>query len=198
MSTTNIDRGRRTRLPLAILALALLGSALAQDLTIDLGTAMDRRNRPVLAADVHQGDGKPVTSRAVSFYLIPDFFPNAGERLNGGHRVLLGTAKTNIAGHAETLYTAPYTGTVTIVAEVAGASGAPGGSGQAEVDLVREHALAPPWSPSPLAAVVGPFQSGVLIAVLALWVVLLGLLALTVGRVMALGRGAPRDRPGAP
>lgn len=203
MRTTGHPRTARLARALAVLGVALLAAlGVAQELVISVGAGVDKRDRPVLTADVHAADGTPVTSRSVSFYLIPAFFPNGGARVNGAHPVLLTTTKTNVAGHAEKIYTPPYSGAVMIEAKVEGANGSPGGSARAQLDVVRPDPPDPPSSTWPLASVVGPFQSGVLIAVLALWALMLGLLAFTTVRIAQLGRrGGPQtasETPPAP
>ena len=171
----------------ALAAVLMLSGALAEELQVSLELGTDRRGRTTVTAEVTDAEGNGVSRREVELYLIPDFFPNAGKTLHGGHPVLLGSDTTNVAGQAEIRYSAPYTGTSTFEARVTGADGEIS-TGQLEAEIVREADPAPEPAEIPLAEVRRPLERTILAVVIAVWLFLFGLTFTTGRRIYRLGK----------
>lgn len=172
-----------------LVALALVGSAAAQSLTLELG--VDRRDRPVLTSKVTNADGSPVTRAEVAFFLLPDFFPNEGSRINGLHPVPFGTDTTDATGTAERRIDPPYSGEVDIEARLLDAEGDAVASTRATFELVREGSPQPAPIEPPLAGVRRPIEITILAAVAAVWILLIAVFAGTLVSIRRLGRDPP-------
>lgn len=173
----------------AALALALLlAGAPAQDAVVTLELSSDRRGLPALTATVTDAAGTPLSRREVDFYFIPDFFPNAGQRLNGNHPVFLGSRTTNVVGQAQLPYAPPYSGRVDFEAAVAAGEGLGAGSGRLAADIVREDDPAPEAHEIPLLEIRRPLEQVILGIVIGVWLILLVLTGSTLLTIYRRGK----------
>lgn len=163
-------------------------------LLIDIEIGTGRTGRPEVVAFVQDPSGAPVTRRSVDFFLIPDFFPNAGKRLHGGHPVYLGTGTTDTVGRAAAMFTPPFTGTALIEAHVTTSAGATEAVGRADLDIVREVSPIPTSIVQPLDQIRQPLGFGVLGLVVIVWLFLGTLAIVTVRRIARLGRSPETQR----
>lgn len=159
---------------------------------IEIGTG--RTGLPEVVAFVHDESGAVVTRADVAFYLIPDFFPNAGKRNHGSHPVYLGTGTTDTVGRAATMFTPPFTGTAVLEAHVVTSDGATEAVGSTILDLIRDVSPIPTSIVQPLDQIRQPLGFGVLGLVVVVWVFLGSLTFLTVRRIAALGRAPDTQR----
>lgn len=187
-----MSRGRiagRARAAVACLLTALLaaGWAVAEpQLTLELGR--DRRDRPMLVATAVDETGAPVTRHEVAFYLLPDFFPNGGARINGMHPVLLGTDTSDAVGAADEVIEPLYSGTARFEARLLGEDGSTLATGELEAEMVRETSPMPDPIPPPLAGVRQPIEISILVAVALVWLLLVTVLVVTLRSIRRIGK----------
>jgi hypothetical protein len=174
---------------IALMSALLLAGAFAQDALVTLELGSDRRGLPAITATVTDAAGTPLSRREVNFYFIPDFFPNAGNRLNGNWPVFLGSRTTNVVGQAQLPYDPPYTGLVEFEATVAASEGLGAGSGTMVADIVREDDPAPEPHEIPLVGIRRPLEQVILGIVIGVWLILLILTGSTMWMIHRRGKG---------
>ena len=182
---------------LAVLALAgLPWAAAAPQSSMELGVG--RMDRPEVRATFTEEDGRPITRQRVAFYLVPDFFPNQGKRLNGTHPVLLGTDTTDTTGTASQAFEAPFTGDATFEARLLDENGRTVTSATIVAPIEREGSPAPETVSQPLEAVRTPFGFAIVGLVAGLWAFFAILTVWTVATIYRSGRAdASTARPAA-
>lgn len=185
---------RRLMVALVFAACASLPVVAQESLSIDIEIGTGRTGRPEVVAFVHDASGAAATRRSVEFFLVPDFFPNAGRRLHGGHPVYLGTGTTDTVGRAAAMFAPPFTGTAHIEAHVLTSDGATEAIGTAGLDIVREVSPIPTTIFQPLDLIRQPLGFGVLGLVVLVWLFLGTLAVLTVRRILIIGRASAEKR----
>jgi len=168
-------------------ALWSLSGVLAEpQLTLEL--ARDRRDRPLLVATAVDDAGAPITRHEVAFYLLPDFFPNGGKRINGMHPVLLGTDTSDAVGGADEVLEPLYTGTARFEARLLDDTGSTLATAALEAEMVRETSPMPEPIPPPLASVRRPIEISILSGVALVWLLLVVVLIVTLRSIRRFGK----------
>jgi hypothetical protein len=180
----------------ALVAVLAFASALAASPQIKLALGTGLKDRPIVIAEVLDAEGKPITQREIDFYLMADFFPNAGNRLTGVHPVFLGTGTTDVVGRAQTFYSPPYTGRAVFEARLRGEHEA--ATGRIEAGIVREENPVPGSIGHPLDAVRQPLGFTILALAVGLWLFLSVLTFTTVQRIRRLGKEVENGQPISP
>lgn len=161
----------------------------APAITMELGVG--RMDRSEVRATVTQEDGRPMTRATVAFYLVPDFFPNEGKRLNGTNPVLLGTDTTDTTGAAAQSYEAPFTGEATFEARLLDETGRTVASETLVAPIERVGSPAPDTLSQPLEAVRTPFGFAIVGLVAGLWLFFGVLTVWTIAAIRRAGGAAP-------
>lgn len=149
----------------------------------------DTPGRLVLSASLRTDDGKPLSNRAVDFYLPTQVF--------GRREARLGTATTDATGLALLAYEPGVLGPQTIRARFVGSEAEAGAQAAARIEV---HEVADPFEPRPLP--LAPLRQwlpvALVAAVLVVWAVLLGTLRSTAVALRAAVRATiPGRRPAA-
>lgn len=179
-----------TALLTALLTVLLAAGWAAAEPQLTLELTRDRRDRPLLVATATDETGAPVTRHEVAFYLLPDFFPNRGERISGMHPVLLGTDTSDAVGTADEILEPLYTGTARFEARLLSEDGSTLATGRLEAEMVREASPMPDPIPPPLASVRRPIEISILAAVALVWLLLFGVLVVTLRSIRRIGKEA--------
>ena len=178
-----------------LLAFTWLAFASAEP-TIAMELGVGRMDRTEVRATITQEDGRPMTRETVAFYLVPDFFPNEGKRLNGTHPVLLGTDTTDTTGTATQAFEPPFTGDATFEARLLDDGGRAVATATLVAPIERLQSPAPATVSQPLEAVRMPFGFAIVGLVAGLWLFFGVLTFWTIASIRRAGR-AEMTGPGA-